>query len=78
MLYCVCTYWDSVQSLTSDIRKTVETLGDPYRSKTLLPSVPNYQEPDLVHSTPLHRVEWNESMNSYNARTHMYEFILVS
>ncbi len=27
----------------------VETLGDPYRSKTPLPSVPNYQEPDLSH-----------------------------
>jgi hypothetical protein len=25
----------------------VETLGDPYRSKTPLPSVPNYWEPDL-------------------------------
>jgi hypothetical protein len=25
----------------------VETLGDPYLSKTTLPSVPNYQEPDL-------------------------------
>jgi hypothetical protein len=31
----------------SSQRGCVETLGDPYRSKTPLPSVPNYQEPDL-------------------------------
>ncbi len=64
------------------LARCVESLGDPYRSKNPLPSVPNYQEPDLpatlsgtlkkpeaekiVHSTPLHRVEWNKSMNSYN------------
>jgi hypothetical protein len=29
------------------MKATVETLGDPYRSKTPLSSVPNYQEPDL-------------------------------
>ncbi len=33
-----------VASITS---MTVETLGDPYRGKTPLPSVPNYQEQDL-------------------------------
>jgi hypothetical protein len=62
----------------SSWQECVETLGDPYRSKNPLPSVPNYREPDLIHSTPLHRVEWNKSMNSYNVRIHMYEFIQVS
>jgi hypothetical protein len=32
----------------------------------------------IVHSIQLHRVEWNKSMNSYNVRIHMYEFIQVS